>query len=221
MDRNVLNLSFEVANTSAKRMQVLNFLKQHFFLDEPIVEASKLYEDEQGLKELENYTKALIDDDLSLIVSDLTSKEIAGVAVISVKYKNQSKSVQKIKSKKFERVAKFLEHLENEAKTFQRIDNLEKAISLDMLSVNPNYRGKGLAKIMIEKVINFAKEKGFKLIRIDCTSLFSTKAALNLGFESVYRIKYAEYKDDGEIVFKINENHPHQEANAMLQIINI
>ncbi|XP_018319938.1 dopamine N-acetyltransferase-like [Agrilus planipennis] len=59
-----------------------------------------------------------------------------------------------------------------------------------------------------------AKEQGYKLIRVDCSSNFSARAMAKLGFESISELKYEDYKPNGEIVFK--PAFPHTEVKSFV-----
>lgn len=55
---------------------------------------------------------------------------------------------------------------------------------LSRMYTDDNYRGQGLAKILIKKIINYAKEKGYKKIILDTwqESLSARKLYTSLGF---------------------------------------
>lgn len=53
-----------------------------------------------------------------------------------------------------------------------------------------------------------ALEKGYQMIDVECSSLFSAKAVEKCGFECIYSMPYSDYKDEkGEVVFKTQPPH--------------
>lgn len=62
---------------------------------------------------------------------------------------------------------------------------------------------------------DLAKEQGCYLIRADCTSFISAKLCERLGYESIYSLKYEDYKKNGVAVFK--PEHPHTEVKVYVK----
>lgn len=52
-----------------------------------------------------------------------------------------------------------------------------------------------------------ARELGCGLMTADCTSHFTAKALKKLGFDCIYTLNYADYKVNGEVVFKPEPPH--------------
>ncbi|CAD1478623.1 unnamed protein product, partial [Heterotrigona itama] len=69
-------------------------------------------------------------------------------------------------------------------------------LEIKIISVDSNWRGKGIAKELVEKSLEIGKEKGFHITRVDCSSFFSGKLCLRLGFEQIYELNYTDYVDE-------------------------
>jgi len=52
-------------------------------------------------------------------------------------------------------------------------------------------------------------------MRIDCSSHFSALAVARLGFENVFKMKYEDYRQNGEPVF--DPEPPHEEVATYVQ----
>gem|GEM_PF-6167009 len=72
------------------------------------------------------------------------------------------------------------------------IFNEKNAIYIDDLAVKENYRGKGIGKMLIEKVENFARSKKIKLLKNRVYEFNSGAKKLfeNQGFRSIYSEQY-------------------------------
>lgn len=66
------------------------------------------------------------------------------------------------------------------------------------LYVHPNYRGKGLGKVLLTQLIHLATEKNFKsmIAGIDAANEASIQLHLKMGFEKIGTFKNAGFKKD-------------------------
>ncbi len=72
---------------------------------------------------------------------------------------------------------------------------------LKRMFVNPSFRGKGLAKLMLEHLANYAKENGVHLLRLE-TGIYQRDAIAlyeNWGFHTIP--PFGEYKPDPLALF--------------------
>jgi hypothetical protein len=60
-----------------------------------------------------------------------------------------------------------------------------------------------------------AKEQDYPLIRVDCTSLFSARAAARLGLQCVFTMRYEDYCHNGEPIFR--PEPPHDQVATYVQ----
>lgn len=101
---------------------------------------------------------------------------------------------------------KFLEFVSDDA----RLSSLpEKTIELRILSMNPQYRGKGIAKSLVEESIRVAKSRGFEVMKMCCTSEFTAKIARSLGWQEFYRLAYEDYGKVSGSEYTMKPTPPH------------
>lgn len=63
-------------------------------------------------------------------------------------------------------------------------------------SCAPKYRNMGITSEMYRRSIKFLQSEGFKMAKSCFTSIYTRKAATNLGFEEVCRVYYRDMMDD-------------------------
>ena len=73
-----------------------------------------------------------------------------------------------------------------------------KIFRVQYVAVDREYYGFGLGKILVENVLNSAKEGGFRLVAYEASNLFSLKVARDVGFEIQSSIIYDEYIEETE-----------------------
>lgn len=103
---------------------------------------------------------------------------------------------------------KFMEFVADDS----RVSSLpEKTIELRILSMNPEYRGRGIAKSLVEESMRLAKSRGFEVMKMCCTSEFTAKIARSLGWQEFYRLAYKDYGklSGSEFVMKPTPPHDH------------
>jgi GNAT superfamily N-acetyltransferase len=85
-----------------------------------------------------------------------------------------------------------------------------RAMSILQLAVDPDARGRGIGKGLMESTRHLARSEGYPLLKIMCTSHYSAKIARDIGMQCMYSLPYAEYKDkDGNPVFTPPQPHTH------------
>lgn len=192
--------------TSDDKLRVLKFLRRFFFRDEPLNHSVQLIpegEDSTCL-ELEEYCSTeSIENNLSVMAVS-TSGAIIGVELngqLGPPSDEEPDYITECMNPKFKKILKLLRHVDknvNRIRDFTGINVLE----LRIISVDHTWRGKGVAKALIEKSMDIAREKGFHMMRADCTSMYSGKLCARIGFEPIYQLNYADYVDeDGNPIF--------------------
>ena len=75
------------------------------------------------------------------------------------------------------------------------------------MKTSPNYLRRGVAKRMLEHIINVAKERNYKKLSLETGSLDAFKPAQKLyeGFGFSYCAPFADYKEDPNSVFMTKE----------------
>lgn len=198
------------AVTKDDRERVLNFLRKFFFKDEPLNLYIKLIPDEKSTcVELEEYSLLAMNEDLSFMaVSDNGS--IIGVVLngsMGPPCDEEPDYITNCANPKFKKILKLLHHVHENSKIADKFPN-QKVLEVGIISVDSNWRGKGVAKALIEKSIEICKIKDFDLIRVDCSSAITGKLCQRLCFQPVYELNYSDYVDEaGSPIFSPAEPH--------------
>lgn len=83
-----------------------------------------------------------------------------------------------------------------------------KALDLEILCVSALARGRGIGRALIEGSSQVAREDGYQLFRMDCTSFYAARLSEMLGMTCVYSLPYEDYKDEnGDPVLKVKPPH--------------
>ncbi|XP_061393502.1 arylalkylamine N-acetyltransferase 1-like [Musca vetustissima] len=182
--------------TQTDCQQVYGFLKLYFFQDEPL---STCFgpDEERGFGE--TILSSLIDSELCLMAIDEETNELIGVILNDSENPEKKKTLPNYEVKTNdptgEKIHKFLTKIRNEADLFQRYQ-IEKLLHLIIVSVKKEWRGKGIASLLSKAVVDMGKEKGFELISVECTSLFTAKMFQGMGWDLVHTIYYKDFLDE-------------------------
>lgn len=133
--------------------QIFEHMNKYFFIDEPLCLNFGLLADDGPFREdLNNFVaESLREPSHSLVI--LHEAKVVGVALNEVYERNKPVQLTKNspKSKQFEYVVNILDYVKRQSNLFEKFPNCNKILLLKMLSVDTSYRGKGLAKILIDK----------------------------------------------------------------------
>ena len=81
-------------------------------------------------------------------------------------------------------------------------DNDDDIFEIRYLVVDPKYRNQGIATALVNRSRKEAATKGYKYMRIDCTSHFTARIASSMGFDCIFQMAYEDYKNpSGEQIF--------------------
>ncbi|XP_046748934.1 arylalkylamine N-acetyltransferase 1-like isoform X1 [Diprion similis] len=197
--------------TAEDKENVLKFLRRFFFRDEPLNHSIRLIPDGENSTcvELEDYSMSSIDDNLSMMAVS-ASGEIIGVllnGVMEPPTEGEPEYVTNCENPKFKKILKLLCHVDKKAGLAKKFPD-QRVLELRIISVDGTWRGRGVAKALVERTENLAKDLGFDVLRCDCSSFYSGKLCQRLGFETTYALPYAEYVDeDGKPIFTPSDPH--------------
>lgn len=91
-------------------------------------------------------------------------------------------------------------------------------LELFIVAVDPDYRQQGMAKKLGIVSLDYARENGYRGVKISCTSKYSADMAASLGFQLVYAIPYSEYTDsEGKQIFSPLPPKPHTHARILVK----
>ncbi|KAK4886710.1 hypothetical protein RN001_002981 [Aquatica leii] len=188
---------------------IVYHLRKFFFKDEPLNVAVELTNSEKSsCEELESYSLKSICEGTSLMAIT-SSNYVIGVCLNANVSKNEICEEEKAICPKFAMVKKFLDYSGNEGTKAisKQFPNVDKIMLVKIVSTDSAWRGKGIAKELLDKSRKIGQQLGYGLMRVDCSSYYSAKAVARLGFQCVYELKYEDYKENGQPVFKTKEPH--------------
>nr|QEO33344.1 arylalkylamine-N-acetyltransferase [Platymeris biguttatus] len=198
-----------VTMTERDTNDAIMFLRKFFFHDEPLnVCVGLLDEPGSTCQELEDYCSISIPDGLSLKAVSPTDEIIAVCINGSLTRENNKvdamiEEVNSCKNQKFKKILNLITSVNIQSDIFGQFPKINSMAEVRVLSVDDAYRGKGIAKACIERTRVLAKEKGYDLLKLDCTSHYSALAVSSLGgYSCVYTLNYSDHVDeDGKPVF--------------------
>ncbi|KAJ8919253.1 hypothetical protein NQ315_003836 [Exocentrus adspersus] len=189
---------------------VIHHLRYNF-PDEPLNASVGLCMHGQPCELLEHHDLMTLKDGLSVMAVDKDTEVIAGVALNGIARQGDTeRSLEEMKSidnVPYQRIFGLLNSVNKEIDLFGKY-NVDKIFELRILSVDSNYRGKGVAKELFSRSEIIAEEHGFKLMKVDATSLFTQKISESFGFHVEKSVKYGDYKDaDGKKIYDTKSPH--------------
>ncbi|XP_023290983.2 arylalkylamine N-acetyltransferase 1 isoform X1 [Lucilia cuprina] len=197
--------------------KVVEMLKAFFFKDEPLNTYLNLGE----CKELEEYSVKCIKDGCSY-KAVTKSGEIIGVFLNALMHRpvpnaEHEKSADSCDHPKFRKVLQLMDFIEEDFNVFDLYPGTDVIMDGKILSVNSNYRGLGIAGRLTESTLDYMREHKIPVMHVLCSSHYSARVMEKLGFHEVYRLNYADYKVDNEVVFAPGE--PHLTARILVKEI--
>lgn len=205
-------ISFRIG-TESDKARVKVFLKEHFFVDEPICKSENAAIDEGSLDKIVR----CLEFGTCTLAEDSTGKLI-GVRLAKPRTPEDVDNLNiDIPKTTLDRMWRMVYDLALNANTFERF-GVEKIMHSMVLGVDKDYRGKGLGTQLYKENMKLAKELGYTVYTCDCTSLFSAKACLRLGFDIIYEIAYTDYKDEKDVqIFR--PSPPHDKLRVLAKVL--
>ena len=112
---------------------------------------------------------------------------------------------------KFKKIMGLMDVIDSKFDIFALYPDIKNFVDGKILSVNPKYRGHGIAGILTDKTIEFMKENQIKIFHVLCTSHYSARVCEKMDFTEVFQLPFTEYLDaDGKQV--LNPDKPHVAA---------
>lgn len=198
-----LNLNIMLrAATADDYDAVLNFLRQHYYREEPLTMCN---EPKQQSIEDEEFTMSCLTSGTTIMAfeEDETDNKLVGVLVSSDIDENAAEHGReaslKSASKKWADILWFLSHLAEKANVCKRF-NVSKAIHVHAMGVDANMRGNSIGIKLLEKCMEISKEMfGYKLLSIDCTSIYSQRMMEIFNAECVNIVRYDDWLDSNGV----------------------
>lgn len=79
---------------------------------------------------------------------------------------------------------------------FALYPDIERFVDGKILSVDPKYRGCGIAGVLTDKTIEFMREQHIEIFHVLCTSHFSARVCEKLDFTEVFQLPFTDYVDE-------------------------
>lgn len=218
---NNINMDYNIQIiTKDDKLRILKFLRRFFFRDEPLNYAIQLIPESEDSTclELEEYcSMSSLENNLSLMAVS-TSGAIVGVILngkMDPPSDQEPEYITMCENPKFKKILRLLYRVDKDVNRDGKFQG-QNILEVRIISVDTNWRGKGIAKTLVEKTIELAKEKDFNIVRVDCSSFFSGKLCARLNFERIYELKYADYVDeDGNPIF--SPAYPHTSVTTYVK----
>ncbi|XP_055912438.1 arylalkylamine N-acetyltransferase-like 2 [Eupeodes corollae] len=196
--------------TSNDYNSMLEFLRQHYYPEEPLTRATEPLEQDSHDEEC-NMSNIAHGTCVIAVVSD-EREQIVGVFLAGPKYPDEEKKLLEeashIPNTKWSKALLFLAMLERDSNVYQKY-NVDKAIHGHVLAVDKKFRGNGIGLKLFEKSMERAKELGFPLYSTDCTSVYSAQICDRLNMECVNVYAFADYRapnSDEQVLFPPGEH---------------
>lgn len=195
-----------------ERQQVLDFLRIHYYLEEPLTAGS---EPKQQDKEDEEFNMSNIEHGtciMAVLKGDTNvSEQIVGALMAGPKGPHEAEHLFEeaagLGPTKWGHTLQFLACVERDANICGRF-NVEKVLHVHVMGVDSALRGHNIGGRMVEEVLNVAKRLQYEMVSVDCTSVYSAKIFERMGFKCINIKYYKEYIDEtGKQVFKPEAPH--------------
>ncbi|XP_062534852.1 uncharacterized protein LOC134204037 [Armigeres subalbatus] len=162
----------------------------HFARDELMNQAKGLSRDLVAMSDVVALWRAMLPDRLSLVCFREGSDEIVAVNILDVASKSDQDD-RRFDSAIFQAIYDTIEYVSKRANIFERY-GVDRYLNAMGLSVNPEYRGRGIATEMLRARIALCRTVGLKLSSSCFTGPISQTAAVRAGFQEDFAITYGE-----------------------------
>lgn len=207
---------FRTASTDEHDI-VLQFLREHFFPEEPITNAYPIKDDSKD----EEFILSLLPLGNILLAIDSSTGRIAGLSCfgeITERYSQESwDESEETTNRKWRDILKFMSHIESKSSVCKRFA-VPVSLHLHGVTVDKTYRGRAIGKKLFEESFKIAACRGYQIVSADCTSIYSIHIAQSVGMECVSTVTYDEYHEKiGDKMFQPIQ--PHTEIKTFVKRI--
>ncbi|XP_011299206.1 uncharacterized protein [Fopius arisanus] len=196
--------------------EVIEHLRFNFFADEPLNYGVRLCQKGEPHRELENHCLSTLKQGHSrmLVTDDGT---IAGLALNgTTKSGEREEAVRRLADlddQKFKTIFGLLYQVNDKVDLFKKY-NTDELFECRILSIDEEFRGRGLANILMSDSVEVARKMGFKVMKADATSVYSQKVFEKHGFNTEAEIPYSEMDEN------IRPPSPHRALKLMVKVLN-
>lgn len=217
--------TFEVVRLGGKdRSRVCEFLRKFFYHDEPLNVAIGLKAGE-SVPSLVEFSLSTLDEGISVgaVAADGT---LIGVCVNGTLTREDDEQGRKewdeeaddvpeditaIKDSdaRFNQVRRLLCKVSAEGDVFSHVPaDVDRVFDIFILSVDDSWRGKGIAKKLLDESREIANAERYRLMRVICTSFVSALIVGRMGYRCIARLDYKTVVDrKGRRIFPTEAPH--------------
>uniref|UniRef100_A0A1B0AXY8 aralkylamine N-acetyltransferase n=1 Tax=Glossina palpalis gambiensis TaxID=67801 RepID=A0A1B0AXY8_9MUSC len=177
---------------------VMKHLRQNYFVDEPISKSVRLYKYGTTHKEVEKLCLQVLKKNLSIMATN-ERDELAGVILNSPltrdDFKKAKWELESNRDETFKKILNFFYSFNLKTDIFNYF-KVNKIFNANIVSVDGNFRGKGVSKSLLKYSEELAKENGFEIMKAEATGIFSQKIFKIAGFKLFQEQFYNRYVDE-------------------------
>lgn len=200
---------------------VLNFLRKHYYPEEPITNGNMPKHQDQADEE---FSCSVIQYGVSIVAIDPAKNDkIVGAILVGPIQPNEAQDMLEesirceCENKKWSEILQLLAYLCENSNVFKRY-NVDRALHIHVLGVDTAYRGKSLGQNLMQKCFDVGKSLKYPLVTVDCTSVFSIRIAEKLQMECIHQVAFSDYKDkNGRQIF--NPPSPHAYIKTFTKVL--
>lgn len=195
---------------------ILNFLRLYYYPEEPLTIGN---EPKLQSTEDEMFSVSVLPYGASVIACNRKcNNQIVGALLAGPVGPDEADEIfeeaKHCTNKKWTEILRLLGHLEQNSNVYERY-NVDKALHIHVMGVDPQMRGKAIGKKLMKKCMEIGKNLQFPMVTLDCTSIYSIKIAEYLEMDCVGVLAYTDYKDiDGRQIFCPPLPHTHVKTFA-------
>lgn len=196
--------------------QILDFIRIHYYREEPITIG---HPEKKQTADDEKFSMSFLSEHTVFKATDGITGELVGVLISGAikpgDVEEMLAEAETTETKKWSDILKLLAYREGKADVCRRF-NVEKSLHVQVMGVDPSHRGKSIGVNLLKFAMAKAKELGFKMLSIDCTSVYSIALAEKLKLECVSVVAFADYRNDEGVVL-FNPPSPHTHIKSFIQ----
>lgn len=216
-------INYRVA-TSNDREAILDFLRKHYYPEEPITNGREPKRQDTADEE---FSLSVIAEGASVVATDpLNNEKIVGALMAGLIETDEAYHIAEMakeselnNNRKWSQILLLLGHLTRCSNIFQRY-NVNRSLHIHVMSVDTAYRGKSIGTYLMQMCFDVGKSLGYPIVSADCTNVFSIKIAEKLGMDCVNVMAFSDYKDsNGEQLF--NPPSPHTHIKTFVKVMEV
>ncbi|KAH8245347.1 hypothetical protein KR032_009377, partial [Drosophila birchii] len=183
--------------TETEANQLMTFLLEHYYREEPLTAGTAPPEPTADDKEfllsnIPHGTCFLAEEDQG------NGSRIVGAVVAGPKDAGAPELMRREAAlhagSKWGRILDVLSAVETGSDVCRRF-NVPSSLHVHALGVNKELRGQALGARLMEAVAQRARDQGYRLVSVDCTSVYSARLMQRLSYELVHSLRYADHLD--------------------------